>query len=206
MIFPKIQAYFDSLDTASIPEERLTVLNKLRNYILGKLWHSKPVDITFICTHNSRRSHLGQVWAQVAAYEFNVPQVNCYSGGTEATACNSRTVAALGRAGFVAIKDTETDNPIYQIHFTDVEPPVLAFSKVYNDHSNPDANFAAIMTCSQAEQNCPYIPGAEQRIAIMYSDPKEADDTEQEIQTYDERCRQIATEMKYVFEGLPTSS
>ncbi len=59
------------------------------------------------------------------------------------------------------------------------------------------------MTCSQAEQNCPYIPGAEQRIAIMYSDPKEADDTEQEIQTYDERYRQIAAEMKYVFEGLP---
>lgn len=204
MLFPKVQAYFDSLDTSSIPEERLSVLNMLRNYVSGKLWHSEPIDLTFICTHNSRRSHLGQVWAQVAAHEFNVPQVNCYSGGTEATACNPRTITALERAGLITVMATETDNPIYEIHFTDAEPPILAFSKLYGHRSNPDTNFAAIMTCSHAEQNCPYIPGAEQQIAIMYPDPKEADGTVNEAQIYDERCRQIATEMKYVFQGLTT--
>ncbi len=158
-----------------------------------------PVSLTFICTHNSRRSHFGQVWAQIAALASGVGNVRCFSGGTEVTACNPRTVAALERAGLVAQKGSEDKNPVYELHFAESSPPVRAFSKVYDQAPNPTKGFAAIMTCGQAEQNCPYIPGAERRFPLLYSDPKEADDTPLESRTYDDRCRQIATEMKYVF-------
>jgi arsenate reductase len=40
----------------------------------------KPYSILY--THNSRRSHLSQVWAQTAAAHFNVKMF--YSGGMEA--------------------------------------------------------------------------------------------------------------------------
>ncbi len=202
MLFPKIQTYFDSLDDRSISDERLNALNSLRNYVLEKSGHGEILNLTFICTHNSRRSHFGQVWAQIAAHEFGVENVRCFSGGTEATACNPRTVAALERAGLVAKREAQEENPVYELYFAETAPPVRAFSKLYDGLPNPDHGFAAVMTCSQAEQNCPYIPGAGRRFALPYSDPKEADDTPLESQVYDERCRQIATELKHLFRKL----
>lgn len=199
MLFPKIKAYLDSLDTGTIPEARLDILNKVRSYILEKSAQTEPVNLTFICTHNSRRSHLGQVWAQVAAAQYGIPGIKTFSGGTEATACNSRTVAALRRAGLEILKTTEGENPVYEIRFSEAQPSIIAFSKVYDQDPNPTQNFAAIMTCSHADENCPFIPGAEKRFAVTYTDPKESDGTPAESSTYDARCRQIATEMKYLF-------
>lgn len=201
-MYPAIRSYIDSLDLNSIPTERCATLDKLTEYIQEKVGKEYPVQLTYVCTHNSRRSHLGQVWAQVAAAHYGVPQVATFSGGTEATACNPRTIAALERAGLRINKTTEEENPVYEICFDEMQPPVIAFSKVYDQSPNPTENFAAIMTCSHAEENCPFIPGAEKRFAITYTDPKEADDSPAESQTYDARCRQIATEMLYVFSRI----
>jgi arsenate reductase (thioredoxin) len=198
-MYSVLQNYIDTLDANSIPAKRRALLDKLTDYIKEKVARKEPLRLTFICTHNSRRSHLGQVWAQVAATHFGVPGVTTFSGGTEATACNPRTIAALKRAGLQVVKTTEGKNPVYELRFDENPPPVIAFSKVYDQSPNPTKNFAAIMTCSHAEENCPFIPGAEKRFAITYTDPKEADDTPAESETYDARCRQIATEMLYVF-------
>jgi arsenate reductase (thioredoxin) len=198
-MYPSIQNYLERLNFDSIPAERRSLLEKLTTFLRDKALRHEPVQLTFICTHNSRRSHLGQVWAQVAAAYYDIPQVATFSGGTEATACNPRTIAALDRVGLHITKVTEGENPVYEVRFDEALPPVMAFSKVYDQSPNPSNHFAAIMTCSHAEENCPFIPGTECRLAITYTDPKEADDTPAEIQTYDERCRQIATEMMYIF-------
>lgn len=198
-MYPVLQNYINTLDVSFIPAERRALLEPLSTYLTGKVQKGEPIRLTFICTHNSRRSHLGQVWAQLAADYFGVPSVKTFSGGTEATACNPRTIAALERAGLQVVKTTEGENPVYALRFDENLPPVSAFSKVYDKSPNPTENFAAIMTCSHAEENCPFIPGAEKRFAITYTDPKEADDTPAESETYDARCRQIATEMLYVF-------
>lgn len=58
------------------------------------------------------------------------------------------------------------------------------------------------MTCSDAERNCPFVPGAEKRIAITYDDPKAFDGTESQAAKYVERATQIATELFYVFSQL----
>jgi arsenate reductase (thioredoxin) len=202
-MYHSVQTYFDSLDATSVPAGRRALLDPLTEYITQQLRHQKPVRLTYICTHNSRRSHLGQVWAQVAAAYFEIPGVETFSGGTETTACNPRTIAALERAGLQVLVTTSGDNPVYAIRYDEAQPPVVAFSKVYDQAPNPAAGFAAIMTCGHADENCPFIPGAERRLAITYTDPKEADDTPAEAATYDERCRQIATEMKYVFSKVP---
>ncbi|GAB3180061.1 low molecular weight phosphatase family protein [Telluribacter humicola] len=201
-MYSAIQSYLDQLDLNSIPSERRAALDQLTGYIQEKIEKQEPVRLTFICTHNSRRSHLGQVWAQVAAVHYDVPDVSTFSGGTETTTCNPRTIAAFKRAGMEVAQTTEGDNPVYHLAYDEALPPVVAFSKVYDQEPNPTTGFAAIMTCSHAEENCPFIPGAERRLSITYTDPKEADDTPAEAATYDERCRQIATEMMYVFAGV----
>jgi len=125
--------------------------------------------------------------------------VDTVSGGTEATAFNPRAVAVMQRAGFVIEKTTGGDNPVYTVRYGDVAPAMEAFSKVYNDPPNPSEDYCAVMTCSQADANCPIVHGAAERVSIPFGDPKDFDGTDRETAKYDERCRQISVEMLYVF-------
>ena len=155
--------------------------------------------LAFVCTHNSRRSHFTQVWAQTAASHYGIKNVVSFSGGTEATACNPRTIAALKRSGFKADATSPSDaNPHYSVRFQASGEPVTCFSKVYNDAPNPTSGYCAIMTCSQADKACPTAPGCDLRVAIPYDDPKVSDGTPSESATYDKRGEQIAREMLYV--------
>ena len=58
------------------------------------------------------------------------------------------------------------------------------------------------MTCSHADENCPFIPGAEIRIPVRYDDPKAFDGTDLMEAKYLERSKEIATEMLYVFSKI----
>ena len=180
-----------------ISEDRIAKLQPLIDYIKSKREKGQPIRLNFICTHNSRRSQLAQIWAQTAADYFEIPAF-CYSGGVEVTACNERTIRSLERSGFIISKHGHS-NPIYFILQDKDTRPIIVFSKLYDDVINPHGNFATIMTCSHADENCPFIPGAEARIPVRYEDPKEFDDTDLESIKYDQRSQQIASEMFYVF-------
>ena len=185
---------------SSISEERKLLLSKLSNYISEKSKADEVINLVYICTHNSRRSHFGQVWAHIASRYFDVKNVFAFSGGTEATAFNINAINALKRVGFeISSEDSISSNPRYHLRFDDSEAPIICFSKVYNHAENPSSAFAAIMTCSDAEQNCPFIPGVELRIGTTYDDPKAFDNTLEQDEKYSERCAQIAREILYVF-------
>lgn len=203
-MFPSIQKYCDELSTAfaGIPAARKNLLETISNYIRTKRDAGQTIQLVYICTHNSRRSHFGQVWAQVAAHYYNVAQVSSFSGGTEATAFHPNAIRALTRVGFKVEAQTGVTNPVYELQYDEHQPAIRCFSKVYNDAANPTKKFAAIMTCSDAEENCPFIPGVELRIGTSYEDPKAFDNTTQQDAMYDERCRQIALETLYVFSRL----
>ncbi len=183
----------------NIPPERKELLKSFAEYISKKLKDEKEINLTFICTHNSRRSHISQIWAQTAAEYYGIPNIKCYSGGTEATAFNPRAVKAMQKAGFKIEKKDDSVNPVYHVSYSDEKEPVECFSKVYSDEYNPQKDFAAIMTCSDADENCPVVFGAEARFPIRYDDPKEFDNTELEEAKYDERVEQIGSEMLYLF-------
>ena len=182
-----------------ISEKRKTVLQPLIDFIQQKVNNGQEINLNFICTHNSRRSHLAQVWAQAAAAHFNIPNVLCYSGGTEETALFPKVAETLTNQGFNILKITEADNPVYAIKFSENALPIIGFSKKYDSAFNPESAFAAIMTCSQADGGCPFIAGAEKRIPITYEDPKISDGTSEQATVYAERSLQIATEMFYIF-------
>jgi protein-tyrosine-phosphatase len=202
-VYPALNQYLEKADqnAGSISPERKKDLLELAAFISTQSKSGKPTQLTFICTHNSRRSHFGQVWAATAAIWLGIEKIKTFSGGTEATACNPRTISALERAGFQTTKSGES-NPKYAVSFADGFDPLLCFSKKYNDPGNPASDFAAIMTCSHADQNCPIIPGASARISIPYEDPKVSDNSPDESKTYDDRSFQIATEMVFVMKEV----
>lgn len=198
-MYVNLKTYISDLESGfnSIATSRKEDLKKVANYVRGKLENDETAKLNFICTHNSRRSHLAQIWTAVAANHYGIQNIETYSGGTEATAFNPRAVSALERTG-LKIENPGGDNPKYKVQFDDKSEPMTCFSKTFDDPANPDSKFAAIMTCSDADENCPFVPGAEFRKPITYRDPKESDGTDQEAKIYDERCKQIGTEMFYM--------
>nr|WP_297787528.1 protein-tyrosine-phosphatase [uncultured Allomuricauda sp.] len=194
--------FISNLDTASITSDRKQILSPLVEYVQEKVNNGETIRLNFICTHNSRRSHLSQIWAQTMAHHFGITNVSCYSGGTEATALFPMVASTLANTGFEVQILSEGKNPVYGIKFSENEHPVICFSKRMDDDFNPKSDFAAIMTCSQADEGCPFVPGAEKRIPITYEDPKAFDDTPQQAEKYSGRSKQIATEMFYVFSQI----
>lgn len=202
ILFKDISTIVESLDTNTISEDRKLVLKPLIDYLQEKYKNNNAIRLNFICTHNSRRSHLSQIWAQTMAAYYNINNVSCYSGGTEATAMFPKVGETLKNQGFKIDKLSEENNPVYSIKFSKNEPSIIAFSKKFDNNFNPSSEFAAIMTCSSADEACPMVLGCDKRIAITYEDPKKSDGTPQQTETYLERSLQIATEMKFVFSGL----
>ncbi len=186
----------------SVSEERKEVLNPLIDYIQNKVNHQEEIRLNFICTHNSRRSHLAQIWAQTMAFHFGIKNIFCYSGGTEATAMFPKVVETLTNQGFEIQKISQEQNPVYAIKFDQNQHPIIGFSKTYFDALNPKSNFASIMTCSNADEGCPMVFGAEARFSIKYDDPKAFDGSEVMNEKYTERSLQIASEMQYVFSKI----
>ena len=201
----KIREIIAQLSTERISEERKRILQPLIEFISSKITKNEEVRLNFICTHNSRRSHLSQIWAQTMANYYQIENVFCYSGGTEATAMFPKVVETLRNQGFEILKLSETENPVYAVKFAENEHSVICFSKKYDDDFNPKSEFAAILTCDSADENCPIVYGAEARIPIKYEDPKKSDGMPEMNETYFNRSLEIATEMKFVFENLRKS-
>ncbi|MDB6038226.1 MAG: protein-tyrosine-phosphatase [Verrucomicrobiales bacterium] len=199
-LLPTLRAYAREVagELSLVPTERRQVLDKIAADITARLNAGDPALLTFICTHNSRRSHMSQIWAQTAAYYYGLDNVQAFSGGTQATACNCRTVTAMRRAGFAIEDATAGDNPLYLVRYAEDLPPIRAYSKLYNADPNPKHDFIALMTCSVADKSCPIVEGATSRYAIHYADPRLCDDTPTETAAYNERCREIAREMFYI--------
>lgn len=201
-LLSEITSAINRLHPEQVPTDRKASLQPLADYIQTKVEANQPVRLHFICTHNSRRSHLTQIWAQTFAYYFGLKQVVCYSGGTEATALFPAVVKTLQETGFAIQKLSEGSNPIYGFKYAANELPVLGFSKTLEDDFNPSSDFAAVMTCDSAKEACPVVSGATTIIPITYEDPKIFDNTPQQGEKYTQRSLQIATELLYVFSQI----
>jgi arsenate reductase len=204
LFYPALANTIGNLPFAAISSERLQLLNEMATYLIAKMKQGQEIRLNFICTHNSRRSQFSQIWAQTAAAYYGI-EAFCYSGGVEVTTFNPRAVAAIQRDGFKVVQK-EGENPIYFVFFCDDSEPIMAFSKVYNDPINATKDFAAVMTCDHADENCPVISGAERRLPLRFEDPKAFDDSPLEEKMYSERSHQIAAELFYLFEKVAKPS
>jgi arsenate reductase len=192
----------ERISIESVPANRKMVLHPLKDYLQDKVNANQSVRLNFICTHNSRRSHITQIWAQTMAFYFGIKNIYCYSGGTEVTAMFPKVAETLESQGFQIQKLSDNENPVYAVKYADTETPIICFSKKYSNTFNPQKDFGAIMTCNNADEGCPLVTGAEARFSIKYDDPKSSDNIPEQTQIYAERSLQIATEMFYVFSQI----
>ena len=201
VFYAALDRYFkESLaESGLIPPDRRKALEHISAYIAERVGNGGSARLTFICTHNARRSQMAQIWAQTAARFFGVQGVSAFSGGTEVGAFAPPAVSAMARAGFWIDRQFQADNLVYVVHAGNELPPIRAFSKTFEDPANPRDGFCAVMTCSSADRGCPVIPGANKRVLLPYEDPGSSDGTDRETAVYDERCREICREMGWLF-------
>ncbi len=192
-MLPELLVTIENMRARPISDERKKALQPLAGYLRKKAGQGQVINLNFICTHNSRRSQFAQIWAQTAADYFGIP-ARCHSGGVEVTAFNERAVASVRRSGFRVV-DPGGSNPVYSVFHSGDGAPIQVFSKLFDDPANHGGPFAAVMTCSDADEHCPYIPGAEIRIPLHYDDPKGFDGTPEETAGYDERSMPVGAEM-----------
>ena len=204
-MFQNLNTTIESISKTTITKERKVVVQPLIDFIQTKVDTNQPIRLNFICTHNSRRSHLSQIWAQTMAIHFGIQNVFCYSGGTEATAMFSKVGETLTNQGFQIQQLSSNNNPVYAVKYDENEAAIVCFSKTFDDAFNPNSEFAAIMTCSSADAGCPFIAGAEKRLPIRYEDPKAFDGTDLMDAKYSERSLEIASELYFVFSQIKLS-
>jgi arsenate reductase len=201
-IYPRLRDLLDKAEQIQVPEFRKRQLDPLISYLKEKKQRGEPIKLNFICTHNSRRSQLAQLWAKTIAYRYGY-SVESFSGGTEVSVLHPNVVETLKRTGFLLKQaENKAENPHYKVSYASEKEALILFSKLYSDSTNPTEGFAAVMTCSEAAEDCPFVVGAEKRIALPYEDPKIFDGSENCIHQYEERSFQIASELTYVFKKL----
>lgn len=196
----KTEDFFNNaLTSLKLDDNRIKLLNNIANFIALELKTSKKANINYICTHNSRRSQLAQVWSCYASNYYNLNTINSFSGGTTATAFFRNTVKTLQEVSFTfRIIEFSHQNPVYSITYENGKRPIIGFSKLYNDAQNKTP-FIAITTCNSADENCPFIPEASKRFHLPFVDPKIYDNTKFQSEKYLETNKQIAGEIHYIF-------
>lgn len=200
----KLNQFISGLNIISIAEDRKEVLNDISLAIAKQAQKSSKVQVNFICTHNSRRSQLCQAWAFVISKFYNLKNLQFYSGGTEETSVYPAVIKTLESNGCIinAEKNTSNTNPTYILKFDDNSEDLKLKSKLMDSELNPNSGFVAIMTCRQADEACPFVPGAEIRKVLEYIDPKFSDNSPEELVEYNKISKTIAREMKFLFSKL----
>ena len=190
-----------SIGALKLTADRETSLALIATWMKEKRARKLPVHLVFICTHNSRRSQFAHAWASAATLHQGMHGVHVWSAGTEATEVAPPVIEALKAAGFrmEGAGDHDIEGNLSRTEYlANMDPDVgrvLLYSKTINEPDNPTADFAAIMVCSDAEQNCPFVPGASARFSLPYTDPKASDGTPDEARTYRMRSEEIGSEM-----------
>lgn len=191
-----------ALENLTIDENRKQLLKSIAIYIAKQVTANKKVNLNYICTHNSRRSQLTQVWSSYATNYYKFSDINSFSGGTVATAFYRNTVKTLQEVGFTfQIIEFSHQNPVYAINYKNGINPIVGFSKLYDDEYNKKP-FIAITTCSNAAENCPFITDAIECFHLPFNDPKTFDNTLYQSEKYLEINQQIAGEIHFIFKNI----
>ena len=183
----------------TIPENRKLLLQKIATTVASTYAIEQKINLNFICTHNSRRSQLAQVWGFYASQYFDLKTIYSFSGGTETTAFHRNTILTLQKAGFTFnLVDFSHQNPKYLISYKETSTSIMGYSKIFDDDNN-NRPFFAITTCDSADENCPYVPDAIYRFHLPFVDPKHADETDKKEEVYLKTNKQIAAEIYFLF-------
>ncbi len=212
-LFPELRTYCESLLVAprvGLSERHQMAAKQVGSWVRLRRDAGMPANVIVVCTGNSRRSSFGAMLGNIAVAFSGEEGVRFWSGGTAPSAFNPRTIRALRGIGVQVEELGELappgpagePNPRYVVRWGAGEADsIVEFSKRYDDTSNPQQDYCAIMVCTDADENCPVVMGASLRVSMPFEDPKEYDGQPCEAAAYAERRDQIGRAMLRILES-----
>lgn len=228
IISENCQNYVHTLNPERI-ETINQIVKYFKDYKDNNNHNQENAQITFACVQNSRRSHFAEIWFYISLIKNEINWIETYSGGTEATSCNYRVIHSLRRFGISLNEINNNDkyeilninsksNQLYNLNYNENvgtqnrdnsqvitqenNKEHLIFSKIYNDKFNPQKDFCAVLVCADDDTNCPAIFGSNGIFHLAFIDPKLADDTSLEQETYDKKSIEIGLEMMFIANSI----
>ena len=183
-----LDKYIDNLDEVILRDYQKSRVKKISQELSGVI--NSCNKIVFMCTHNSRRSQLSEVWANILSNRLNL-KLSFFSAGTEKTKVYKEVIETLCRVGVDINKEGKLNLTSNTINI---------YSKTLDEIK--EDKFIGIMNCSDAEKHCPLDPRSKKNIKLFYDDPKKYDRTTKESDEYDRTCRLIASELNAIFKLL----
>ena len=126
-----------ALENLVLDDQRTALLQTIAKSIIQLISEKRKINLNFICTHNSRRSQLAQVWSSYASSYFKLNKIESFSGGTEVSAFFRNTVKTLQEVGFIfQLIEFSHQNPYYSISSHQHVKPIIGFSKLVEHEIN----------------------------------------------------------------------
>jgi len=203
-LYPILNEYVKDIsgEFRKIPEDRRYRLNEIIYFLEGQRENKEPWQLIFISTDQSSVSLMAQVWSKVAAYYFNFPNFQSFSGGIKPNEISVNSITTMEKAGFIIYKSDIDGIDVYRVKYSYNLTPIIAFPKKIEHVKNPYDNFMAVFVEENADVNISNIRGTYHRLLLNYIDPEGYDGSGLEDQVYEESCRKVAIEMFYVFSQL----
>ena len=174
---------------------RQSMMDGYAKEIANHIRKNGSANLVYVCTHNSRRSQFAQLWSAHHSEMLKLP-ITSYSAGTEKTACHPNVLEVLRNEGFGIESDVDNHRVVWNGNTL-----TTLGSKTIDSGDLPN-EFFAIMTCSDADENCPFIPSALGRFRLTFEDPKWSDKTNDAIKVYQETSLTISNDIKYLLQQI----
>jgi len=203
-LYPILKDYVKDFhkEFRNISEERRYRLNEIASYVRQQKKQNQIAQLLFITTNQSTIGQMAQIWAETAAFYYGLNNVTTFSGGLHPDTISEKMIFALERAGYIVYTTELSGGVVYKVKYSYNLKPIIVFPKKINHKKNPDGQFMAIIIEPNANANLTEVKGAQKRLSIYYDDPQGYEGVPEEEKIYNERSRQIALEMFYVFSQL----
>tara|TARA_Y100001949_G_C15986510_1_gene330879 strand:+ start:2001 stop:2567 length:567 start_codon:yes stop_codon:yes gene_type:complete len=185
---PVFNKFFSRIDSFNPNQKRKKRLDNIASVINENL--NKTRSIVFLCTHNSRRSQICEVWGKVFA-EIYRKKININSAGAFKTVVHSQVYESIVKCGLVVDNKKEIffDKKKFKLNSKTIDSLTMK-------------NFIAVMTCSNAEKSCPNDPRSIRNIKMFFNDPRIYDETDKMSREYLNTTIYIAEELNYIFKNI----
>ena len=183
---------------ARVDPTRRPALRSCAAAIARQLDARGEVSVVAVCTHNSRRSQLAEVWLAVASAAAGLGGVSVCSGGSDPVAVAPGAIAVLRERGFRVEADTADANPRLRVRGHGIERELYAKPLGEAVAGVPLRGGVALMVCAAADAACPPVPQVGYRARLPFADPRHADGTPGEAAAYRAASDRIEAEMRWL--------
>jgi hypothetical protein len=172
-IFPELEKFYSTLNTASLNPEHAVALADLKNYIIRGIGSDYKIDIAFTDNDNSFTSVSAQIVLQSLLSVNKYNKLVVHSAGFKSNEISPLLIKVLSKHGYVVAEVANAVNgkKAYEIKFGENMPSLTIYSKQVAEESLPVTNLLQVKNCAVNDNSCSDIKTAIFKLNLPFASP-----------------------------------